>query len=100
MSAEQSRIWFIRAPEQHHWRRWDDEFVLYDELSGQTHLLNFIAADAMRLLQETPRSDADLATALAELYRTELTSEFCSRIRTLLSHFQQLGLTEDRLEGR
>ncbi|MBJ7312441.1 HPr-rel-A system PqqD family peptide chaperone [Rugamonas sp. CCM 8940] len=45
-------------------RHWDDEFVVYNNLSGDTHLLG---ADAMLVLQRLQQGEADEAALLALL---------------------------------
>ena len=45
-------------------RQWDDELVVFNSLSGATHLLGPGAALLLGLLQEGPASEATLAAAL------------------------------------
>lgn len=40
---------------------WDGEYVLYNELSGDTHLLTGMAFRPLRQLQATPNTTAALA---------------------------------------
>jgi PqqD family protein of HPr-rel-A system len=46
-------------------RQYGDEFVLYNDLSGATHLLADSAVHLLSVLQQGPRSDDALAAALA-----------------------------------
>lgn len=68
-------------------RGWDGEYVLYNDLSGDTHLL---AAPALRLLQalhQCPRSEAALAAALPEL-------EGEAALQAMLAGLEELSLIE------
>jgi PqqD family protein of HPr-rel-A system len=46
-------------------RHWDGEFVVYNNLSGDTHLLG---ADAMLVLRRLQQGEADTAALLAALH--------------------------------
>ncbi len=46
-------------------RHWDGEFVVYNNLSGDTHLLG---ADAMLVLHRLQQGEADTAALLAALH--------------------------------
>lgn len=45
-------------------RGWDDEFVVYNDLSGDTHLLGADAMDLLRLLKAGPRQEQGLHDVL------------------------------------
>jgi PqqD family protein of HPr-rel-A system len=58
-------VWRLAPGQRLAHRGWDGEYVLYNDLSGDTHL---VGADALRLLQALQRSacaEAALAGALA-----------------------------------
>ncbi len=67
------------------WERWPGECIIYNDLSGQTHLLNLSAAAALELLGAEPES----AETLAEKLKVER-----AEIERLLQEFDQLGLIE------
>lgn len=67
------------------WEKWPDECIIYNDLSGQTHLLNAPAAAALERLQREAMNAETLAQALA------LES---AEIVRLLQEFDQLGLIE------
>lgn len=45
-------------------RCWDGECVIYNDLSGDTHLLDEFTFELLQLLQATPHTAAALAAAL------------------------------------
>ena len=55
-------LWQIVPGQQLATRGWDDEFVLYNNLSGDTHLLD---GDSMALLTHLQRAPASLAALVA-----------------------------------
>ena len=49
-------------------REWDGEAVLYNDLSGSTHLLDGAAVDLLHALRDEPTDAATLAARLAERF--------------------------------
>jgi PqqD family protein of HPr-rel-A system len=45
-------MWSVAASSGLHWRCWDDRWVVFDEGSGQTHLLEPLCAAILLLLEE------------------------------------------------
>ena len=60
-----------------HWKAWDDEFVIFDEGSGDTHLLDPLAAEFLKVLEESPGEVPGLAR------RTRSAARSCERPRSL-----------------
>jgi PqqD family protein of HPr-rel-A system len=57
--------WRLRPGQALRHRQWDDEYVLYNDLSGDTHLLGGAAIEILLALARGPATDAALA-ALVE----------------------------------
>ena len=95
MSSEESLGWYVKNPtDRLRWEHWDEESVVFDKLSGQTHLLTALGAEALVLLQEKPRTTEQIASDLAQEYALELTSELHSQLEQLLGQFYDLGLVD------
>ncbi len=91
MTHDMNRRWYIAAPNRFAWHSWEDDFLVYDRLSGQTHLLNLLAAAILRRLEEAPATAQEIGDEL----RQELAAEGADalgEIPTLLSTFDELGL--------
>jgi len=59
------RVWGVMAGQLLRSKTWDGaEHLLYNDLSGDTHLLGADALDLLRLLQAADRDEASLAAAL------------------------------------
>ena len=55
------------APEQLHWRHWDDWSLVFQAASGDTHLLNPSAVELLHRLHDTPATAAELARGVGRL---------------------------------
>lgn len=73
------------------WTVWNDEAVVYNIASGDTHHLNSVAALALQKLH-TPHTAKSLASALSEELPIVLDQQFVLQIEQLLQQFDELGL--------
>jgi PqqD family protein of HPr-rel-A system len=85
-------LWRLPAGQLLRAHTWDQETVLYNDLSGDTHLLAPEALFILRTLQAGPASRAALADALAAWLDDE--SEGDNEIDELLEHLSMLYLVE------
>lgn len=79
-----------------HVRSWDDEFVVYNSLSGDTHLLGSAAAHILLKLQQAPSDAIVLAESLAPQLQAgmEMENELVDQITRLLEDLHTLALVE------
>lgn len=56
-----------RATSSFHWASWGDEYVVFDEVSGQTHLLDPVKAYILEVLSDGPAGVSNLSHALAQM---------------------------------
>lgn len=76
------------------WKRWDNEFVVYNPLSGDTHLLDRFSGEILKSLQDMPKSQLDLAFSLSKEIGTNADEVLTKRIGELLLKFSELNLIE------
>lgn len=72
--------WQVIAGVELAWKIWGDEQVVYHGGSGDTHLLNPVAARLLRTLQESPSSILELSD---EVVGDDLCEEIEQNIRLL-----------------
>jgi len=77
-----------------HFRFWDDEYVVYNSLSGDTHLLGSTAALILLKLQQAPSNSTTLAESLASLLHAEWDDEFVAQVEHILADLDTLALIE------
>lgn len=74
-------------------RRWDDEAVLFNDLSGATHLLGLSAICLLKLLQTGPARESALIAALSRQFEAG-EDELIQEARNTLAELQKLDLVE------
>ena len=77
-----------------HWKVWDDEFAIFDEGSGDTHLLDPLAAEVLKVLEESPGEISGLARRIVARLDLAPDSDLTERVRELVERFVALGLVE------
>ena len=77
-------------------RAWDEEYVVHNDLSGDTHLLGLLAGRALDLLCRTRASltVAELVQRLAEEEQLIPDDELVHGVTSALEQFDRLGLAE------
>lgn len=75
-------------------RLWDDQCVLFNVASGQTHQLNALAEAALRIMLARPMAASEVAETLAAALETEPDPGWAQQFDQLIAEFDRLGLIE------
>jgi PqqD family protein of HPr-rel-A system len=87
--------WQAISTQAVHLRSWDDEFVVYNSLSGDTHLLGAAAGHILTALQHAPSDETSLTESLCETLHAEPTPEMSLQIQAILTDLHKLALIEE-----
>ena len=79
------------------WRRWDEETVVYDDASGDTHLLDEVTMTLLLRVAAGPVSDDAVIEQAAATLEIEADAAFAQRARQSLDQLETFGLI-DRAE--
>lgn len=85
-------VWRVPPENLLAWRVWDNEFLVYNTASGQTHHLNLLAGEALRSLEAEPGSARALVCRLADQFEIAEDSPPLQMIEDLIRQFDELGL--------
>jgi PqqD family protein of HPr-rel-A system len=67
--------WKVISDQALHFCSWGDELIVYNNLSGDTHLLGLVAAQILLRLQHAPSDFISLVESLTSLLPTEVMGE-------------------------
>lgn len=76
------------------WRPWDQEFVVFDTRSGDIHLLDPVAAEALRCLEGASATVDELRQKLGGSLGLGDEPELSQYVAKLVGELDELGLIE------
>lgn len=74
---------------------WDNEYVVYNSLSGDTHLLNLTAGQLLLKLQRSPMDSMSIAKLITPTDKSKSSLEHELQIEQLLVELNTLNLVEE-----
>lgn len=87
--------WQAISSQAMHLRSWDDEYIVYNSLSGDTHLLGVAAGHILMQLQRAPSDEATLIESLCQAWQAEPNPELSLQIQDILADLQKFMLIEE-----
>jgi PqqD family protein of HPr-rel-A system len=98
-----SETWSLRPGQTLQHRQWDGEYVVYNDLSGDTHLLDDAAIVLLQALRTGPATRAALAAVLEHEFEAgeggdagvdDEPLDFAAEADALLDHMKRLFLVD------
>jgi PqqD family protein of HPr-rel-A system len=86
--------WRITPGQALRHREWQGEVVLYNDLSGDTHLLDESALHLLHILQDGPASESALAAGVRIAFEADDGEVDDASVAQLLARLQALALIE------
>lgn len=77
-----------------HWAGWNDEFVVFDEASGQTHQLDAVHALILQLLMENVQTLSDVLQIVSDTQVFPDSVHLDGQIESIFNEFVAVGLVE------
>ena len=85
--------WCLPADVELLWRSWDDEVIVYNTASGQSHLLDALSGAVLKEIERRPGTVEQLAGRLTKELGLE-SHALLERLDEICTHFDELGLAE------
>jgi len=76
------------------WQKRDDAFVVFDQRSGHTQVMNELAYEIMDMISEEPLSLSGVYSELEKSLEGPLPEELQNTIRETVEEFDKMGLIE------
>jgi PqqD family protein of HPr-rel-A system len=86
--------WRVRPLCKLHWRQFGDDWVVYDEGSGDTHRLDTVSAVALMCLAEATLSEGELTQQVAAETDLPEGEELSRALASVIERFSGTGLIE------
>ncbi|OIP18872.1 MAG: hypothetical protein COZ09_13990 [Comamonadaceae bacterium CG_4_10_14_3_um_filter_60_42] len=76
------------------WACWNDEYVVFEEASGQTHQLDPLHAFVLQLLSEEAQTSSAVLQAVSEPQFAPDVLHLKAQLKTIFTEFEAAGLLE------
>lgn len=86
------KTWQVSAPGSLHMRAWDNEVVVYEATSGNTHLLDTTAARILATIANAPADAPAIAQALADHGHAPPTEQTHEQVDAILAELAAISL--------
>ena len=73
-------------------RFWEDDSVVYNQLSGQTHLIDGLGAETFRFVSEKAVTRTALLENIDSVFEFEIDTDVADLLDNLILEYQKLGL--------
>jgi PqqD family protein of HPr-rel-A system len=87
-------LWRVASRAPLRWRGFDSEWVVFHPDSGDTHLLDPLAAATLRVLEAAPSSAALLVERLPRVADLPVPDDLAGTVAEILRVFDEVGLIE------
>lgn len=92
---QDGEIWRLNPCVRLYWLSWDEDHIVFNAASGQTHVLNELGAAILRLLEENALNPMEIGQRIVTQYEElVLDTELSAAIEALLENLDMLGLIE------
>jgi PqqD family protein of HPr-rel-A system len=88
-------MWRVIPGQELYYREWNDEFVVYNNLSGDTHLLGISAIVLLNTLKERAANEDLLVTSLCDSLQLDHDAEVEQQVANVLESLKSLSLVEN-----
>ena len=85
-------IWDIPGNEQLSWRSWDGDYVVFHAFSGQTHRLDLLSGEVLKVMMDGPVSAEVICTRVAAFLETDNDTHVAQAVTKLISGLEDAGL--------
>jgi len=73
---------------------WDNEFIVFNPFSGDTHLFDYFSGEVLKALEDSPSTCSGLVSLISNRFGIDANDELAGRIQELLSRLSDLNLIE------
>ena len=88
------KIWHIRADQEILWRHWEGDYVIFNSLSGETHILEITSGKVLKRIMKGPSTTEDIRLEIGDFLEVRNNSELARAVDKILSGLEDAGLVE------
>lgn len=75
-------------------RYWEGDYVVYNPLTGNTHVLDIVAGKVLKTISAGDGHSSEICRCIAEFLEVPNDAGIADSVREILTHLDELGLIE------
>ena len=87
-------IWRIPADQKILWRHWEGDYVIFNSLSGETHILDIVSGKVLKRIMNGPSTTEDIRSEIGDFLEVRNDSELARAVDKILNGLEDTGLVE------
>ncbi len=87
-------IWRIPTDQEIFWRHWEGDYVVFNSLSGETHILDITDGKVLRRIMNGPATTEDIRSEIGEFLKVRNDAELACAVDKILHNLEDAGLVE------
>ncbi len=87
-------IWHIPAGQEILWRHWEGDYVIFNSLSGETHILDITSGKVLKRIMKGPSTTEGIRSEIGDFLEVRNNSELARAVDKILSGLEDAGLVE------
>ena len=91
-------VWHLNMLASLHWRCWNDEWVVFDVGSGQTHQMDTLTAVTLMMVESTASTLPELVSRIADELLIPSDNQLSDAVGGILEQLAATGLIESTLQ--
>ena len=87
-------IWRIPTDQEILWRCWEGDYVIFNSLSGETHILDITGGKVLRRIMNRPSTTEDIRSEIGDFLEVRNNAELACAVDKILHSLEDAGLVE------
>ena len=87
-------IWHIPDDREILWRHWEGDYVIFNSLSGETHILDITSGKVLKRIMKGPSTTEDIRSDIGDFLEVRNNSTLARAVDKILSGLEDAGLVE------
>jgi PqqD family protein of HPr-rel-A system len=92
--APPTTTWKVTGDGDLHWRCWQGDYIVFNPLSGNTHLLDIVAGKLLLAILAGQMATDELTEQVSTFLEVEADTKLLAHVVSILEKLDELGLVE------
>lgn len=92
LDRSRTQNWRLAGREPLRWRCWAGDYVVFDPFSGQTHMLDIVTGQVLRLLESGPSDIDRIRSEISAFLEVDDDRRVAEAVSDILARLEEAGL--------